>query len=424
MKIYDTLRRARRNLSQAKVRTILTSLAIAVGAFTVTLALAAGEGGRQYTEEMMKTSGDAYSLTIYPKTEVAVNKSGLSEYGVVAETTQTNTLNKTDIEKIKKVDGVVDVATVYSVQPLYVTRGDGFKKYVAPVNVKVDRTEMKLVAGVLKDDKIPQGNLVISEDNLSSLGFKDAESAVGQSITINFPKITSDKTTSDESINKVFNIIAVDHETDATMYYQPAISISNDDGKDIYNYQMNGVNNDQYYVLFAELKDSTDIKAAQQAITDKNYQVYSLQDTREALLQMVNIAQWGMVAFGALAILASIFGIINTQYISVLERTQQIGLMKALGSRKKDIARLFRYEAAWVGFLGGMAGTVLALIVGLANPLISGTLGLESNVRLLIFNPLTSVILIATMMAIAILAGYFPSRKAAKLNPIEALRTE
>lgn len=423
MKTLDILRRARRNLAQAKVRTILTSLAIAVGAFTVTLALAAGEGGRQYTEEMMKTSGDAYSLTIYPKTEV-VDSSGLSEYGVIETSAQTSALTKTDIDKIKEVDGVVNVATVYSVQPSYVTRGDGFKKYVAPVNIKVDRTEMKLAAGSLDNNKIPLGDIVISEDFLSSLGFKDDESAINQSVTINFPKITTDKSTSSESIDKVFKVVAIDHKTDATMYYQPALNISNEDGKIIYNYQMSGEKNDQYYVLFAELKDGTDIKAAQKAIANKNYEVYSLQDTRETLLQMVNIAQWGMVAFGALAILASIFGIINTQYISVLERTQQIGLMKALGSRKKDIARLFRYEAAWVGFLGGMTGTILALVVGFANPLISEMLGLESGVRLLIFNPLTSALLIITMMIIAISAGYFPSRKAAKLNPIEALRTE
>lgn len=423
MKTLDIMRRARRSLAQAKVRTVLTSLAIAVGAFTVTLALAAGEGGRQYTEEMMKTSGDAYSLSIYPKAAV-VDNSSLPEYGVTKSAVQTNVLNKTDIENIKAIDGVVNVATAYGVQPQYVTRGDGYKKYVAPVNVKVDRTEMKLVAGSLDNNDIPLGGVIISEDFLSSLGFTDAKSTIDQTITINFPKVMSDGKTSEESINKIFKVVAVDHKTDATLYYLPALNISNGDGKEIYSYQMDGEKDDQYYVLIAELKGGTNIKATQKAIADKNYQVYSLQDTKETLLQMVNIAQWGMVAFGALAILASIFGIINTQYISVLERTQQIGLMKALGSRKKDIARLFRYEAAWVGFLGGMAGTILALVVGFANPLISEILGLERGVRLLIFNPLTSILLIIIMMIIAISAGYFPSRKAAKLNPIEALRTE
>jgi len=112
-------------------------------------------------------------------------------------------------------------------------------------------------------------------------------------------------------------------------------------------------------------------------------------------------------------------------YISVLQRTREIGLMKALGMRKRDIGRLFRFEAAWIGFLGGSLGSLLAVSVGTAlNPWITKQLSLGVGNKLLIFKPLEVIGLIIILMIVSILAGWLPSRKAAKLDPIEALRTE
>jgi putative ABC transport system permease protein len=130
------------------------------------------------------------------------------------------------------------------------------------------------------------------------------------------------------------------------------------------------------------------------------------------------------MGFGLLAIIASVFGIINTQYISVLERTQQIGLMKALGMRRRDVGRLFKIEAAWIGFLGGVIGVGLAFLVTLLNPVIADVIDLEKGTELLQMDWLMSLVLIVALMLVAVLSGHFPSRKAAKLDPIEALRTE
>ena len=112
-------------------------------------------------------------------------------------------------------------------------------------------------------------------------------------------------------------------------------------------------------------------------------------------------------------------------YISVLQRTREIGLMKALGMRRRDIGRLFRFEAAWIGFLGGAIGSISAVVLGIAlNPWITKQLNLSAGTKLLIFMPLQIFTLIAILMAISIMAGWLPSRKAAKLDPIEALRVE
>ena len=111
-------------------------------------------------------------------------------------------------------------------------------------------------------------------------------------------------------------------------------------------------------------------------------------------------------------------------YISVLERTSQIGLMKALGMRGRDIGKLFRYEAAWVGLLGGLIGVGLASLVTLLNPVITSALKLSAGTNLLVINPLHIGLLVIGLVAMAVISGWLPSRKATKLDPIEALRTE
>lgn len=422
MRIRDTVRRAGRSLRQAKARTLLTSLAISVGAFTVTVALAAGAGTQAYTNNLIKNNGDARNLRVFPQIEGGNDTP--KEYGVES-TSGNRVLNDTDIAKIKKVAGVSDVTPIYNISAAYMTRGGDAKKYETSVTIKNDRTAVPLLAGSLDNNQVAAGTVIVPEDYIGVLGFKNAGEAIGKTITLHFNKPQLNPLLAPEGKDEIFTIAAVDKKSSTILSYNASLRLSPKDGETIYQYQKTNTGaGNSYFGADARVTDEADVRAVKQAISDAGYSVFALQDIRETLFQFINVAQWGVAGFGFLAILASVFGIINTQYISVLERTQQIGLMKALGARKKDVGRLFRYEAAWVGFLGGAIGTLFALLTGLLNPFIAKTLNLEPGTNLLQFDLLTSVTLILSLMLVAVLAGYFPARKAARLDPIEALRTE
>jgi putative ABC transport system permease protein len=182
---------------------------------------------------------------------------------------------------------------------------------------------------------------------------------------------------------------------------------------------------DSYVFAAAKVNDESNIAAVKADLEKMGYEAQTAEDLMQFIFQFINVLQGILLGFGALAVLTAIFGIINTQYISVLERTQQIGLMKALGMRRRDVGRLFKLEAAWIGFLGGAIGAGLAYLTGLiGNPYITKALTLDEGTNLLLFPVWIFAVVILGLMIVSVAAGILPARKASKLDPIEALRTE
>lgn len=428
MKTIDTIRRAGRSLSQAKTRTFLTSVAIAVGAFTITASLAAGEGGRQYATNLVKANADTQELRIMPKIE-SQNSTQPQEYREGESTTTGRAgvvfhlLSDNDLAAIRTTSGVESVEPVYNLSIKYVTRPDQ-KKYDASVNAYNPSITQDYLAG--NADNLSTRSILLTDDYRSALGFKDAASAIGQQVQLAIEKsVTSGSRLVQREI-LTFTVAGVYKSSGLSFANGTAMQVSQAAAKEIYDYTNQGTAlGGQYQSAVIHAKSGSDVDAIKTSLEGKGFQVLTAQDIMSTLFQFINVLQYILLGFGGLAVVTAIFGIINTQYISVLERTQQIGLMKALGMRRRDVGRLFKFEAAWIGFLGGAIGSMLAFAAATtANPYIDKALSLEQGNDLLVFRPWMFIVVIGGLMLIAVAAGIMPSRKAAKLDPIEALRTE
>ena len=129
-----------------------------------------------------------------------------------------------------------------------------------------------------------------------------------------------------------------------------------------------------------------------------------------------------LIAFSSISLIVSSIMIGIITYISVLERTKEIGILRALGARKKDITRVFNAETFIIGLFSGLLGILIALILTIpANSIIESLSGLADVAKL---NPLHALILIVISMILTLIGGIIPAKIASKKDPVEALRTE
>ena len=434
MRRVDIIKRADKNIRLAKGRTILTSLAIAVGATTVALAIAAAKGGNAYVNSLANKIGDQNALTVVRlvknrrdpyapnKVETTIED---SRKKMAESDMEKHSIKNEDLQKITKIKGVRNVSPTVPLN-IDTIRVENGVKYDGSVATKNDEQEMELSAGKLnKNNQIDTGNVVVPKSYVEVLGGKKPADIVGKKVIFEI------KDSEGKIFERTFEIQAVDAgKTDTNFNYHGNFWMNNSDGLEIAKKQNSGEM--RFYSASVTTDGTRKVDEIKKEITALNggefYQVSTFADDKATVQTAINVMAAGLAGFGFLTLLASAFGIINTQYISVLERTSQIGLMKSLGMRKSDVSKLFRYEAALIGLFGGIIGIVVAYGITFLNPVISNALKLQktSGVDTNLLQPdlFAWILLVVGLMLLSVISGLLPARKAAKMNPIEALRTE
>ena len=182
-----------------------------------------------------------------------------------------------------------------------------------------------------------------------------------------------------------------------------------------------------YSNLNVRVKSPSQVQAVEDAIKKMGFRTFSIIDATRSVRRFFAVLDLFLGIFGSLALAVASIGIVNTLVMAILERRREIGIMKAIGASDSDVRRLFFAEAGVMGVFGGLVGVTLGWLIGRAI-----NLGMNVYLRRQHFPPeqiwsfpwwlVLGAIVFAVL--VSLVSGLYPAARAARLDPVQALRYE
>ncbi|MFY1704898.1 ABC transporter permease [Micromonospora sp. WMMA1923] len=435
MKISDLVGSAAGNAFRAKTRTLLTILAIFIGAFTLTLTNGLGTGINDYIDDTVTAIGASDVMTVVKPSEGSEgfgNSSGPVEYdpdtvasaqpGPPGQTVVA--LTPADLDSLAAIDGVRDVQASKAVRPDYIQAGTG-PKYVVTVGGIVAGQQIQLAAGAEPDDSSTEPQVVLPTSYVEPLGFADAGAALGQTVSI---AITDAERTAQVVEATIVGVAEESFASPEGASVLPNATLT-DTLFDAQNTGLSAAEAQRYAqasVWFDPDATEQEVDALKGHLADAGYNGVTVDDQLGTFKSIIDGIVLVLNAFAVIALLAASFGIVNTLFMSVQERTREIGLMKAMGMGSGRVFGLFSLEATFIGFVGSAVGAALAMLAGtvISSMLADSFLADLPGLTLIAFDPLSIAAIILLVMTIAFLAGTLPAARAARADPVDSLRYE
>jgi putative ABC transport system permease protein len=430
MKPAKSFKLALNILMHSKVRSSLTIIGIVIGVAAVVAIMSIGEGMQQALESNLGGLG-ADIITISPGASRATgmfrNFGGGESPGTVSVVTrgtgssteeESKNLTIKDIQVIRSVENVDIVTGTVS--------GRGEVYYLAET-VSVSVTGVDPVGwNEITTSTLSSGRFLNAGDYNSVLvGSRVANNMFKQPLVIN-------RAITIEDVN--FKIVGILNESGSSfggggsdsgiiMPIEAARAVLDD------------VGNDEFDSIIVKVADANLVTETMSAIDEKlmltrhvtnrtkDYSVTSAVAMQETITTTMESMTTFLAAIAAVSLLVGAIGIANTMFTTVLERTKQIGIMKAIGAKNRDIMTIFLMNSALVGFVGGMIGVAIGYLASAVVVLpmmgggMRGGMGNAVSPQLMLFG-------LSIAIGIGILSGLIPAYHASKLKPVDALRYE
>lgn len=394
------LKNALIDLKRNRVRTLLTSLGIMIGVFSVVMLIALGLGLKNYIESQFESLG-ANLIIIFPG-NVFKQEGGFAG-GFGPGFSGGADFKEKDINELKKIPELNYVVPMFFKSALVEMNGES--RYGNLMGTSADFFHVlnfkPLNGQFFTDlDVNRRGKVAVLGFNLADQFFDEPQEALNQTVTV---------------AKQRYKVIGVaekkgDNEPDTSVIVPYKTTFGNINPNKTFFTIYLGINDDEMVKLAKE-------KAKQALLKNWDEDDFSVTEQTEILStfnQIFTMINAVLVAIGSISLIVGGIGIMNIMYASVTERTKEVGVRRALGATQKDILNQFLTEAVVLSLIGGLLGLVFAAIVVL---LIRAFFPASLNL-------LSIIISLTVSSAIGIGFGVFPARRAAKLSPIEAIRYE
>lgn len=384
-----------RNFISKKLRSFLTVFGVVIGVTAIFFLFTFGLGVQRLV------------------TNEVIGDQSLKAIDVNSPNSKIIQLDEDTINTIRTYPNVERVGVQFSFPGIAALEGGEIDAVVYGVNIDYQNaSSLLLVEGRLLEEADAR-SVVVNTAALESLGIESSRDALNKQVAITVPLDRVEAKI--DKIAENFTIVGVIDSGAGVEAFIPSNV-----------FELAGVANyDQAKVVLNTVENVED---ARRQIESLGFQTNSLTDTLSEIDNIFRFLNLVLIGFGSIGMIVAILGMFNTLTISLLERTKEIGLMMALGARRKDMRKLFTFEALLISFAGAIIGIALAYIAGrfvnLALNLSAQARGVNDSFELFA-TPIWAVLaVIAGTMLVGWLVVYFPARRAERINPIDALRRE
>ncbi len=413
MKISKCFKHALNMVLHSKLRSWLTITGIVIGVAAVIAIMSLGEGLQQSMDSQLSgLGGDIITLTAGASKGTSIfgmkGGHGGGTFGVTQATDAEITLTRTDVQALK---GIPDIALIDTN-----IRGNVDILYLGKTgSVSLTGVDQK-VWSQITTSKINDGRMLDSADqNVVIIGGRLASTYFDRPIGIN-KMITIE--------DSAFRVVGVLDDTSTTVYMpiSRAYQVLDEKETGVYDSIIIKVRNEE---LLNETITKIESKLmAVRHVTEKtkDFTITSNKQIQDARTEALGTMKAFLLAIAAVSLLVGAIGVANTMFTSVLEKTKEIGIMKAIGARNKDILLIFLFNAGLIGFIGGALGVLFGAAISSLMASLTGAMPMAKGGTLVTMDAVAIALFVS--VAVGIVSGLIPAYQASKLKPVDALRFE